>query len=69
LTSPIVLAFGPSNDDFSSSYGIDEEDGDTNIDFASSAASVLPVVECSIPQRRRSARIAAMEHVCYKKFF
>jgi hypothetical protein len=69
LTSPIVLASGPSNDDFSSLYGIDDEGDDANIDFASSAASVLPVVECSIPRRRRSARIAAMEHVCYKKFF
>jgi hypothetical protein len=69
LTSPIILASGPSNDDSSFLHGIDDHGDDTNADFASSAASVLPVVECSIPPRRRSARIAAMEHVCYKKFF
>jgi hypothetical protein len=65
LTSPTVLASGPSNDDFSIIYGMEDDGDNTN----SSTASALSVVECSIPQRRRSARIAAMEHICYKKFF
>jgi hypothetical protein len=65
LTSPIVLAYGPSNDDSAFMNGIDGDGDVTN----SSTASALPVVECSTPQRRRSARISAMEHICYKKFF
>jgi len=52
------------------SVGDGGDDGDSLsiFSYGSSAASVLPVAECSVP-RRYSARIAAMDHVCYKKFF
>jgi hypothetical protein len=49
----------------------DDDDNDALSIFscASSAASVLPVVECAVSLRCHFARIAAMEPVCYKKVF
>jgi hypothetical protein len=64
---------GIDNDVDSLCYSMDDdgENGDSFSIFscASSAAFVLPVAECSVPMKRHSARIAAMQHVCYKKFF
>jgi hypothetical protein len=53
------------------SMGDDVENGDSLsvFSYASSDTSVLPVAECYVPRQRLSARIAAMKHVCYKKFF
>jgi hypothetical protein len=72
LMQVVLIIFDAVADYDSLCYSNDDEDDNDALSIfscASSAASVLPVVECAISLRCHSSRMAAMEPFCYKKLF